>query len=134
MIIRAAFATDDGTSFITRHFGDAELYMIYEIDDDGFHFVKEVRNTSAEEKEGVHADPEKARGIAAILKQEQVNTAVSMVFGPNIKRIRKQFVCVLLGDIPIAEAVAVIQVNNSAIQEEWLKGSERTHINLKKIS
>jgi len=131
MIIRAAFATDDGTSFISRHFGDAELFVVYEIDDGEIHFVKNIKNTSEDEREEVHADPEKARGIAALLKQEQVNTVVSRVFGPNIKRIRKQFVCVLLGDIPISEAVAVIQANKSAIQEEWLKGSERTHINLK---
>lgn len=131
MIIKAAFATDDGNSFISRHFGDAEFFVIYEIDDNEIRFVKNIKNTSEEEKEEVHADPEKARGISALLKQEQVNTAVSMVFGPNIKRIRKQFVCVLLGDIPITEAVTVIQANMPAIREEWMKGSERTHINLK---
>ena len=30
--IRVAFATDNGKTFMGRHFGDADFYDIYEID------------------------------------------------------------------------------------------------------
>ncbi len=129
MIIKAAFATDDGNSFIKRHFGDAEYFLIYEITEDNYRLIKKIANSTEEEK--THADPDKARGIVEILVKENVNTAVSFAFGSNIKRIRKKFVCVLVDDIPIETAVRTIRENSRVIEGEWLKGEGRGHISLK---
>ena len=130
MIIKAAFATDDGTTFIGRHFGDAGFFDIYEINKDHFTFVKRISNT-VEEEEGIHAYPEKAKSISQILSEEEVNCAVSKIFGPNIKRIRKKFVCILLDNLKIEEAVQKIQENINIVEKEWLKGEERSHISLR---
>ncbi len=130
MIIKAAFATDDGTYFMGRHFGDAEFFDIYEINENSFSFVKRILN-SVEEEDGVHADPEKAKSISQILSEEEVNCAVSKVFGPNIKRIRKKFVCILMDNIKISEAVKKIQENFKIVENEWIKGEERGHISLR---
>jgi len=46
MIIKAAFATDDGKTSIDRHFGDANFFDIYEITIDSFNFIKRVTNSS----------------------------------------------------------------------------------------
>jgi len=38
--IITAFATDDGKSFIERHFGDSNYYYIYEMSSSGVEFIK----------------------------------------------------------------------------------------------
>lgn len=131
MNIIAAFATDDGTHFINRHFGDADLYDIYEISREDSRFIKQIRNTTGEEDEDIHADPRKAKSVAGILLKEGVTTAVSNIFGPNIKRIRKKFVCVICREKTIEAGVRSIQRHIDEIEAEWLKGAERGHLRLK---
>ncbi len=128
---KAAFATDDGNKFMSRHFGDAEYYFIYEIENKNAEFVKKIDNTT-EEDENIHADPQKARGIAGLLLQEDVSVVVSKVFGPNIKRIKQKFVCVLVKDEYISDGVQRICDNVKMIYDEWEKGTERKHLNLQK--
>ena len=132
MVIRAAFATDDGKRFNNRHFGDADRYAIYEIGKDGYRFVEKIENSSTEESGEVHADPEKARSVASLLLERDVNTAVSRIFGPNIKRMRKRFVCLLMDDMPLEKAAELVREHFEAIEVEWQKGEERGHIRLKK--
>jgi len=64
--ITAAFATDNGKSFINRLFEDANYYMIYEISKD------KIKNTTNDLKEETHADPKKAKGVTGLLKNEGV--------------------------------------------------------------
>jgi len=78
MKFKAAFATDDGKTFMERHFGDALFYDIYEFEDDKALFVKRIENTVPEEEE-VHADPRKyllikaAENAIANIKAHSVN-------------------------------------------------------------
>ena len=44
-----AFATDDGESFIDRHFGDADFYDIYEISESKVQLLKRIDNTTEED-------------------------------------------------------------------------------------
>ncbi|OQX71280.1 MAG: hypothetical protein B6D62_02315 [Candidatus Cloacimonas sp. 4484_275] len=67
--ILIAFATDDGNTFINRHFGDSKYFDIYEVKEGNFEFVKRIQNTS--EKEKFHADPEKAKGVSGLLLKER---------------------------------------------------------------
>jgi len=127
MKLRIAFATDDGKTLISRHFGDAELYDIYEFNNGQFSFIKRILNTVDEERE-VHANPRKARGISSLLLVEKVNVAVSKIFGPNIKRIRKKFVCIIIKKGTIESAIHRITDNMDAIEDEWKKGENRTHL------
>lgn len=94
MNIKVACATDDGKNFIKDHFGDARQFDIYVEDGTGFVFLGSVMNTSPEEK--VHADPKKAQGITGLLKSRGVKVLVNMAFGPNITRIRKNFIPVVV--------------------------------------
>ena len=133
MFIRAAFATDDGQKFTSRHFGDANFFDIYEISKGGSKFVKQIKNSTEEDLDNdIHADPNKAKGIAKILLKEKVNIAASKIFGPNIKRIRKKFVCLLFDDIRLEAAIRIIQENYKTIEAEWSVGEDRMHINLKR--
>ena len=123
--IRVAFATDNGKTFMGRHFGDADFYDIYEIAGNNAKFIKRIDNTVDEE---VHADPKKAKGISKLLLHENVNVVVSKIFGPNIKRIKKKFVCIVVKDEEIEEGINKICLNIGKIYNEWEKGEERQHL------
>ena len=127
MKLRVAFATDDGKTFMGRHFGDARFYDIYELDGDQASFIKRIENT-VDEEEDVHADPKKAKGISTLLLDEKVTVVVSKIFGPNIKRIKKKFVCIVVRDDEIDVGLKKICNNIEKIYIEWEKGNERKHI------
>ena len=40
MMINVAFATDNGKTFMDRHFGDAKFYDVYEISENASKFIK----------------------------------------------------------------------------------------------
>ncbi len=127
----AAFATDDGTSFVRRHFGDAEFYDLYEISASEAKFLKRIDNTTDDdEDEGKHGDPNKAKGVTGILKKEGVTVAVSRVFGPNLERIKRKFLCITFKQGSIKESIGTLQENFSALVDEWAKGEERDSIRL----
>ncbi|MEA2103995.1 MAG: NifB/NifX family molybdenum-iron cluster-binding protein [Candidatus Cloacimonadota bacterium] len=127
--ILVAFATDDGNNFMDRHFGDANYYDIYEINETGADFVKRIDNTTEEEEE--HADPKKAKGITNLLLKENVQVVVSKIFGPNIKRIKKKFVCVVMNDESIEDSMNRICKNIRLVMAEWEKGKDRKHLILR---
>ncbi len=127
--LKAAFATDNGKTFMERHFGDAEYYDIYEIDKDQANFINRISNTVDEEEE-VHADPQKAKGIISLLLDEDVSVVVSKIFGPNIKRIKKKFVCIIINENELANSIDKIKSNLQTISVEWDKGNERNFLKL----
>lgn len=128
--ILVAFATDNGNNFIDRHFGDANHYDIYEIDENNVDLIKRINNSTEEETE--HADPKKAKGIVNLLLKENVQVVVSKIFGPNIKRIKKRFVCVVMNDESIADSMNRICENIPIVMAEWEKGNARKHLIFRK--
>ena len=72
MKINVAFATDNGKTFMDRHFGDAEYYDVYEISKADSKFIKRIFNTTGEDDKNIHADPEKAKGVAGLFKNENI--------------------------------------------------------------
>ncbi len=124
---KVAFATDNGKTFMSRHFGDAEYYYIYEIDNKNAEFIKKISNTT-EEEEDVHADPKKAKGISNLLLEENVSVVVSKIFGPNIKRIKKKFVCIVVKDEELDVGISKVCESIGKIYEEWEKGEDRKHL------
>lgn len=125
MDLITAFATNDGKVFMNKHFGDADYYDIYKISASSMEFIKRIDNTTEEEDDEIHADPKKAKGISGLLKEENVQVVVSKVFGPNIKRIKKNFVCIIMSKEEISESIIFIQQKFDTIVKEWNKGEER---------
>ncbi len=132
MEITVAFSTNDGKTFVDKHSGDARFFYIYRITETESVFLKRLENTAPEEKK--HADPEKAKGIGRLLKKEGVQVLVSKIFGPNIKRVRKQFVCIMMNDASIAQSLEKLQKKLPEIQAEWRAGEERDILNFKNKS
>ncbi|MBN1300063.1 MAG: hypothetical protein JW995_02520, partial [Melioribacteraceae bacterium] len=94
---------------------------------DGFEFINKIANT-VDEKEEVHADPNKAKGIAGLLKNENVHVAVTKIFGPNIKRIKSKFVCIIVKSEKITDSFDILKTNFDIILNEWAKGDDRNFL------
>jgi predicted Fe-Mo cluster-binding NifX family protein len=123
MTLKIALATDNGIEFADKHFGEAAEYNIYIIDKNNARYIKTIVNNSLKEK--MHADPAKARSIIKILKEEDVQIAVNTEFGPNIKRVKKQIVPVLIKERKLKEALKILVENYSLLLASWEEGENR---------
>jgi|SRR6056297_753386 len=122
--MKIACATDDGINFISRHFGDANYYYIFELIDGDFVYVDKIRNNSEEEKQ--HADPVKAKSIVKLLKEQNVDVGLAKVFGPNILRIKNIITPVIVSVDDIQSGLMQLkksysQVKEAAVSKEYLK-------------
>ena len=52
------------------------------------------------------------------------------MFGPNIKRIKKKFVCIVLNDDTLEKGIETTQKNYDKIVSEWKKGEDRGYLEL----
>ena len=91
--VNVACGTDDGINFTNAHFGDAKVYLIYSfnLETKEYKYVDRIKNTSVEEEE--HGAQGKAQSVAELLKE--VDAFACLRMGPNIVRIRKNFVSVI---------------------------------------
>ena len=85
--------TDDGINFTNSHFGDAKVYLIYSfnLETKEHKYVDRIKNPTEEEEE--HGALRKAQSVSELLKEVDVFASTRM--GPNIVRIRKNFVPVI---------------------------------------
>ncbi len=127
--IITAFATDDGKTFMDRHFGDALQYEIYEIDANSHKHIGTINNVTEEEE--MHADPNKAKGVTRLFKKDKVQILVSKKFGGNINRMKKKFVCILMNDPQISDSIKTIQRHFDQVVADLEKGEERHFLNYK---
>ena len=65
-----------------------------------------------------------------MLKKEGVSMSVSRVFGPNLKRIKKKFLCVITEEGSIKDSIKKLQHIFPELVVEWVKGEERNFIRL----
>ena len=125
-MLLAAVATDDKTNLINRHFGDALLYNLYEMDSDGFKLIKTISNIT--DKPEKHGDPKKAKAIINLLAQEKVQVFIGKAFGPNIGRLNKKFVCVVVRANTVRNACEKTCRQFHKVIAEWKKGEDRKQL------
>ncbi|BDU50367.1 NifB/NifX family molybdenum-iron cluster-binding protein [Haliovirga abyssi] len=125
-----ACATNNGEEFVNDHFGSANYFDIYKMSKESIEKIDRVDNTSEEEKEddGIHGDPNKAKGISGILKKKDVQVVVGYKMGPNIIRMKKKFVPVIVRNINIKNSLEIVKNNFDKIVEELNNGENRKHI------
>jgi len=106
MSLKIACATDDDVHFHDGHFGDAQKYIIYDVSSEKYSKIGKIPNLSIEEK--FHGDLKKAQSITTIMKKQGIEVLVNKQFGPNIVRIRKKFLPVIVSDNEIDIAMGKI--------------------------
>lgn len=127
--LRFAIASEDGHALYNGHFGDSNYYLIYDINGDRFEFIEQIKNRAKGFKEHSHGDGKKAVKVSDLLNESEV--LCGRAFGPNIKRIVKKFVPVVVKVNNVEEAIALLQANYDKILEEFKKGEKRKHIALR---
>lgn len=129
MNLKVALATNDGKNFIKSHFGEANQYYIYEINNEDYQYLKSAANNStAEEK---HADPKKAKSIIQILEKEGVQVVCNLAFGANIKRVKKRLVPVITSKNTLESGLKELVDNYNQLLKLWEDGEKRDSLNLK---
>jgi len=89
--------------------------------------VEKRENPKFREDESMkHGDPRKARAVSSVL--EGVDAIVGRKFGPNLPRLLKKFVCVVVRTDTIDSAIELVHANMDRIVEEEKGGEDRKHI------
>lgn len=126
-ILVAFAAQNDEQTLTTTHFGSTDLFILYQYDCLGHQRMRVIKNTTQEER--YHNDPEKAASVKTLLREHGINVVVAKRFGPNIKRIQKFFVPVIIKSESVDEAIEKLQNNWQAIYKQSTNAPEqRTHI------
>ena len=121
------FGTDDGENLNDDHVGMAEYFCVYRFSGEKKEFVEKRINVKFKGDESIkHGDPEKARATSSVL--EGIDVIVGKKFGPNIIRLLKKFVCVVVRTDSMDHAVEVAYGNKEKIWEEKNRGAERKHL------
>ncbi|MBN1366135.1 MAG: 4Fe-4S binding protein [Syntrophaceae bacterium] len=128
-----AVGTDDRKTLKSNgHVGKSAYFQIFEYSE-GNLFLKETRENPKykEDETKVHGDPGKAKATASALAG--VDVLVGTLMGPNIVRLKNQFVCAIVRKDEIDDVKDVIKNNICAIVDEKNKkgGRERKGIILK---
>jgi len=124
-----AFGTDDGKNLNNDHVGMAKYFHVYEFSNGKEHLVELRENVQFKGSESMHGDPEKAKATSSVL--EGMDVLVGKKFGPNLPRLLKKFVCVLVRTSTITSAIKAVRSNMDRIVEEKNKESDRKHVILK---
>jgi len=125
-----AFGTDDGKNLNNDHVGMAQYYYVYEFSSGKEKLVEKRENTRFTGDENMkHGDPEKAKATSSVL--EGVDVLVGKKFGPNLPRLVRKFVCVLVRTSTLTSAIDAVHNNIDRIAEEKNKEEDRKHIVLK---
>ena len=127
MKFSAALGTDDGKTLNKDHFGMAKYFHVYRFFDDKEEFVEKRENVKFRGDESViHGDPRKAKATSSAL--EGIDVMVGRKFGPNLPRLLKKFVCVVVRKDTIDSAIEAIHNNIDRVVQEKQRGEDRKHI------
>jgi MinD superfamily P-loop ATPase len=113
-----AIGTDDSETIKSdNHIGMSKYFQIWNYFEGNLNFVETRENAKYKEDESkVHGDPGKAKATASALGG--VDVLVGKMLGPNITRLKKKFVPVVIHEPAIKEAKEIIKDNINEIVEE----------------
>ena len=113
-----AFGTDDGINMkYDDHCGQSKYYYVYEIGEEDYSFIEKRQNIKySEDETRKDGDPGKAKAVSSVL--DGVDVIVCNNFGPNIIRILKKFVAVVVREKSLEKSVKIIKNNIDRIKSE----------------
>jgi len=119
-IKRFAFAVNEQNRFEKKHFGDADKYLIFEWDKDGFIKKEEALNRFRDYDETqAHGSKKKGGAIIGFLKEKGVKVIVSMQFGKNITLVNQHFVPIIINQPDTSHAIESITKHIKWIEDEF---------------
>jgi len=119
MNIKFAFAVTNEGFFPKTHFGDAEKYLIYQLEKNQINFDQEVSNSFIDLDEGKqHGSKKKGEAIIALLKGKDIDVMVSRQFGKNIKMINKHFLPIIVSEETPDSIIEILVKHIQLIQDE----------------
>ena len=131
MELTVAFSTNDGEHLITGdHAGQAKFFDVYRYSGDEVEFVERRENSKDTGDESMrHGDPEKAKKSLSAL--DGVDAWANPRFGPNLPRLLKKLVCVVVRVETIDEGAELVRQHIDQVVEQHEAGEARTHVVLK---
>jgi len=123
-----ALGTDgSGNVNIKSHFGDSKEYLVYEFINKNAIYKKTIINPKFIENHLLaDGDPKKAQKVSQLLKG--VDVVVSGLYGPNIKRIKKKFVSLIIRGKNIEASIEIIKESSNEIIAELSKENKKVLI------
>lgn len=128
-----AIGTDDGRTIKSDdHVGMSAFFHVFEYSNGEMIFKEKRENPKYKSDETrIHGDPGKAKATASVLKG--IDVLVGKMMGPNIVRLKNQFVCVIVREKEMVNVINIIKENICTIFNEKNKidNKERKGIVLK---
>ncbi len=129
MELLIGFGSDDGKHLKEDHIGKSKYFWVYRFMDGRKEFVEKRENVQYEGDESmIRGDPKKAKATSTALKG--LDGVCGRRFGPNIVRLLKKFVCIVVRRETIDDALELIHRNMDKVIEAKEKGEGRKHITL----
>ncbi len=130
MELLVGFSTHDGEHLIDDHAGMATYFDVYRLSKDNAEFVERRENSKYPgDPAKMHGDPQKAQASLSALKH--LDVWANKKFGPNITRLLKKIMCVVVRTDSISEAIKLLQCDFDAVAEQCAKGEDRKHLVLR---
>ena len=130
MELLIAFSTNDGENMIKDHAGQAKYFDVYRFSDGKAVFLERRDNSKYKGDEAMkHGDPKKARATLEALNG--LHVLVAKMYGPNLPRLLKKLLCVVVRTQKISDAVKIVIKNAEIVLEEHQKGEGRKHLVLR---
>jgi len=127
MELLIAFSTDDGESMLKGHAGQAKYFDVYRFYDEKAEFLTRRDNSKYKGDEALkHGDPKKAQATLKTL--DGLHVLVAKTYGPNLPRLLKKLLCVVVRTSKISDAVEIVRKNMKAVLEAHDKGESRKHL------
>jgi len=125
-----AFSTNDGENMIKDHAGQARFFDVYRFSEGKAEFLERRDNSKYKGDEAMkHGDPKKAQATLEALKG--LDVLVAKTYGPNLPRLLKKLLCVVVRTQKISDAVKILKKNVEIVFEAYQKGEGRKHLVLK---
>jgi predicted Fe-Mo cluster-binding NifX family protein len=124
MRLRFAFGVNNENRFEKMHFGDADRYLIFTLEDGKMILSsEEVNNFKFIDEEVEHGSIRKGNAIIKFLKEKNVNVLVSKQFCENVSLLNEYFIPVIITREERDEIIDMLNKHLHWIKDEWENNS-----------
>ncbi len=119
MVLRFAFAVNNQNLFEDRFFGEADKFLIYQLESGQLEQIYEVVNDNKSElKENNSDNNEKVDILIKDLLENDIKVIVSKQFGENIRIVNEYFIPVIISSENPEEVMEIINKHIHWIKDE----------------